>query len=313
MRIGIPRALLFHKYGKLWESFFRELGMDVIVSPQTNKEIVARGVNYSIDESCLSVKIYMGHIDWLKDKVDYIFIPNIVCMQSEEELCVKFMALVDIVRNTFPEVKIIEYTVDALKHKTEAAGLIGAGIKITGNPVKSVKAYVKARAEYHKAQNEKLESQIIKLQKNKEMGRLSILVVSHPYTTYDNFLGTPIISYLEKLNADVIYSDRIESELAKKLSANISKTLYWSYHKELLGAVEYYKGKVDGIIFLTTFPCGPDSLVINLCQSRLENIPNIMITLDELESGVGLKTRLESFVDIINLKKKIKNNLKNAG
>lgn len=31
-------------------------------------------------------------------------------------------------------------------------------------------------------------------------------------------------------------------------------------NKELLGAFSYYKDKVDGIILITAFPCGPDSL-----------------------------------------------------
>ena len=138
----------------------------------------------------------MGHIDWLKDKADYIFIPNIVCLHSGEELCVKFMALVDIVRNTFPEVKIIEYTVDAISHQTEMMGLISTGIKITGDPIKSVKAYLKAKSGYKKTLLQKYESQAVKLADNKKTNRLSILIISHPYTTYDNFLGKHVNLFL---------------------------------------------------------------------------------------------------------------------
>jgi predicted nucleotide-binding protein (sugar kinase/HSP70/actin superfamily) len=70
-----------------------------------------------------------------------------------------------------------------------------------------------------------------------------------------------------------------------------------------LGAAEYYKDSVDGIVFLTTFPCGPDALAVSLCQSKMKGIPSIIVSLDELEGRVGLQTRLESFVDVINLKK----------
>ena len=63
-----------------------------------------------------------------------------------------------------------------------------------------------------------------------------------------------------------------------------------------------YKDKVDGIIFLVTFPCGPDALVVNLCQNKIKR-PMITIILDELQGEAGLKTRLESFVDIIKYKK----------
>ena len=301
--MGIPRALLYHKYGKLWEVFFRELGVRTVLSPETNKEIVARGARLSIDESCLSVKIFGGHVDWLKDKADVIFIPNVACLHRKEEMCVKFMALVDISRNIFPGIKIVEYTVNAENFQTEFAGMMRLGIALTRNPAKTLMAYYKAKGESRRLIREKNQEQALKLEEIKKNGKLSILIASHPYTTYDNFLGRPILDCLGKLGAQIIYSDRIDSGLAKKLSVNISETLYWSYHKELLGAVDYYRSHVDGIVFLTTFPCGPDALAVTLCQSKLVNVPSIIITLDELESRIGLQTRLESFIDVINLKK----------
>jgi len=61
---------------------------------------------------------------------------------------------------------------------------------------------------------------------------------------------------------------------------------------------------VDGIIFLVTFPCGPGSLANEVCQRRVKNVPVMSIILDELQGEVGLRTRLESFVDIIKMKNK---------
>ena len=84
LKIGIPRALLYHKYHKLWQSFFEELGCQTVVSPQTNKKILEKGANLAIDESCLSLKIFLGHVDYLKDKADYIFIPHIVSLHKEK-------------------------------------------------------------------------------------------------------------------------------------------------------------------------------------------------------------------------------------
>ena len=135
-------------------------------------------------------------------------------------------------------------------------------------------------------------------------GTPTILIVSHPYTIYDSFLGKPITNFLDKEGVEVIYSDIADAEKIKNLSDNISSDLYWTYNKELLGGLELYKDKVDGIIFLVTFPCGPDALVVNLCQNKIKK-PMISIILDELQGEAGLKTRLESFVDIIKLKKKI--------
>ena len=46
--IGIPKALLYYKYGELWTSFFEELGCEIIISPNTNKEILDNGIKFSI-------------------------------------------------------------------------------------------------------------------------------------------------------------------------------------------------------------------------------------------------------------------------
>lgn len=38
--IGLPNALLYHRYGILWKSFFTSLGAKVIVSEPTNTESI---------------------------------------------------------------------------------------------------------------------------------------------------------------------------------------------------------------------------------------------------------------------------------
>ena len=122
--------------------------------------------------------------------------------------------------------------------------------------------------------------------------------MGHPYNIYDNLVGKQIIDFLKENNIDIIYADIFISDLVP-LAYNISKDIYWTYNKELLGALEYYKNFVNGIILVSSFPCGPDSLVNDLIIRKVKDIPLINIVLDDLNSGTGLITRLESFVDII--------------
>ena len=60
--IGIPKAFLYYRYKVLWKYFFEGIGCKVITSNNTTKETLDEGKKYSIDESCLSSKIYLGHI-----------------------------------------------------------------------------------------------------------------------------------------------------------------------------------------------------------------------------------------------------------
>ena len=75
--VGIPRAMLYYRYEILWKNFFSALGVKCVISPQTNKEIIKEGTAVSIDEACLSTKIFIGHVKSLIGKCDYILIPRV--------------------------------------------------------------------------------------------------------------------------------------------------------------------------------------------------------------------------------------------
>ena len=55
---------------------------------------------------------------------------------------------------------------------------------------------------------------------------------------------------------------------------------------------------IDGIVYLACFGCGPDSLIGEIIERRM-NKPFIMLTVDEHTGETGLLTRLEAFVDMI--------------
>ena len=85
------------------------------------------GVNFSIDESCLASKIFMGHVYSLIGRCDYILIPRVVSYGTNNSVCTKFNALYDIVKNTFDNVKILDYNIDAKNGKREAGSFIRMG------------------------------------------------------------------------------------------------------------------------------------------------------------------------------------------
>lgn len=293
--IGIPKAFLYYRYHVLWKNFFTKLGYNIVVSENTTKETIELGKSYSIDESCLSSKIYLGHVASLKNKCDYILVPRVENYGKCEKVCVKFNATYDLVNNLFEDYQILDYNIEKTKFKGEFLSLMKLGLKLNKNPLKVLISYLKAKKEEKKYNKKRQVSQA----KNLASTKPKILLVSHPYNTYDNYIGTPIIKKLQELGIDIIYADILDKKTAKLYATNLSPTLYWTYSKELIGAIGYYKYSVDGIIFLTAFPCGPDSLVNELMIRKITDLPMTNIIIDELSADTGLETRLESFVDII--------------
>ena len=99
--IGIPRALLYHRFETLWKTYFETLGVTIMVSPPTNREILESGAALAIDETCLSAKIYLGHVQTLIGKCDYIFIPRYSNLGRQEAFCTRFEGIYDQTRNIF--------------------------------------------------------------------------------------------------------------------------------------------------------------------------------------------------------------------
>lgn len=299
IKVGIPRAFLYYRHSVLWKEFFEKLNCNIIISPETNKEIIELGKKYSIDESCLSSKMYMGHVAYLSDKCDYVLVPRICDYGKNNNVCVKFNALYDIAKNLFPTVNILNYNIEKTKLKFEFTGFVKMGLILNKNIFKVIYSYIFAKLK-EKKHNEYIINQQKQVLNN---NKIKILIVAHPYNIYDKYIGEPIIRFLKNMNVEIIYADLLDRKKAIKYSYQLTNTLYWTYSKELVGAVNYYKDKVDGIIFVTSFPCGPDSLVNELLIRKLKNIPITNILIDESTAEAGLITRLESFIDIIKGKK----------
>ena len=186
-----------------------------------------------------------------------------------------------------------------IKYFQEFFEFIKMGLKVNKNIFRVIFSYFVSKKKEKKYNLSLNNREINTLKSNK----LKILIVSHPYVVYDDFLGGNVIRYLKENGIDVLYSDRMDRKESICYAKEISDTLYWLYSKENIGSIVYYKDAIDGIIFLSSFPCGPDSLVNELLIRKMDNIPVINIILDESTATSGLYTRLESFIDIIKVRR----------
>jgi len=158
MKIGLPKALLYYYYAPLWKAFFNELNIEVIESNNTTAKTLILGKEKSIDESCLALKIYLGHIAELKDKCDYVLVPRIYSLVKTEQMCTNFNALYDLVRNTFPDIKILNYNIDLKHHHNEKSGFIKIGKELGFSIIEASSAYNKAKiieSNYYKNEEKK--------------------------------------------------------------------------------------------------------------------------------------------------------------
>ena len=301
LTIGLPRAMLYFRFRILWKVFFQELGAKVIVSPPTDRQILEEGTALAIDESCLSAKIYLGHVKALVGKCDYILIPWVNNFGRQRDMCTRFQSLPDLTKNVFrdTEQEFLTYQLDVLGGMDEKSAFLDMGRALGFTPRQAKRAYARAKKEelaQYQART-RAEEQLYKSDK------LKIMVAAHSYIIQDSYIGKTVADGLKKLDAVPIRADLVERKEALKRSQELSPTCKWEISREILGSIAMHRDKVDGIVLLSAFPCGPDSMVNELLTRRLEGVPLLNLVLDSQTGTAGVETRLESFVDIIRLKK----------
>jgi predicted nucleotide-binding protein (sugar kinase/HSP70/actin superfamily) len=207
----------------------------------------------------------------------------------------------DVVMNTFrdknPQVLVYELEKDSLD--AEVSAFLKMGRSIGKKRAQIMLAYWNAK-QMHKAH------QIVRLREQKKLiksTKIKILVISHMYNAGDRFIGEPIFNIIEQLEAIPIKGNIVDEKTAVRKSEELSKTLPWIYNKELLGAIAEYRKDVDGIILMSSFPCGPDSMVNEIIVRRVKDIPILNLILDGQDAIAGMETRIESFLDIIKFRK----------
>lgn len=292
MKIGIPKGLLYYKYYPFMETFFTELGAEIVTSPDTNKDILDSGVKYCVDEACLPVKVFHGHVMYLKDKCDMMFIPRIMKVGAREFICPKFCGLPEMIINNIPDMpKTIISPIYATSEKRLRSWSRKTGFLITKNYLKIDKAYKLALKAQHNN----------KYSIKNEGFNLKIALVGHPYNIYDNFTNMNVVKKLNKLGIGVITEENIEQDLINNQMKDLFKRPFWSFAKNSYGFSTYLaeNDKIDGIVYISSFACGIDSVVIELIKDKLRDFPILVLKIDEHTGEAGFDTRLEAFADML--------------
>lgn len=327
MRIGVPRSLLYYQYFPAWKTFFEQLGAEVVVSPPTTQVMLAEGSSRVVADTCLPVKVFLGHTLWLNERCDKVFIPAIRSMERRVYNCSKFLGLPDMTKAVIPELPgLLEIEIDVNKGRNRLfRDVYGLGRHIELNPVKVRRAALAAWQAFLDYRNmmhlnkitpvEAIARLYPDIDKPKEAetpsaGKGTVALIGHPYMLYDEFVNHRIIQRLERMGNTVITPEMVPYEEQKAGVLNVTGGAYWTYENEVAGAGGYYlDNRADGVIGLMAFGCGPDSLLMDMIRRysvSKKSVPFMCLTLEEHTAEAGVVTRLEAFTDMISRRKRAK-------
>jgi predicted nucleotide-binding protein (sugar kinase/HSP70/actin superfamily) len=324
-RVGIPRALLYYRYFPLWAAFFRELGTQVVVSRPSTRSVLEEGFTCADDDVCIPIKMIFGHVLDIREKVDYLFIPRLLSDNKRGYCCPMLAGLPEMIKYSVPSLPpILDPFVDERYRTTRLSGALAKAAKKLGyNFLRVRRAYGKAREQLDQFQRRMRDGESVldltdaferdgyfpqsPVTEKEEDDSVRIGVIGHPYSLYDALLNFDLFKRLEEAKASVFTQERVPRHTIDLQVRRLKKDIYWTLGREILGAAFHFLDSkaVDGLIYVTCFNCGIDSMIEPLVnfQAKRGASPYMALMIDEHAGVGGLVTRLEAFLDSVRRRK----------
>lgn len=326
MKIGIPRAMHFYENYPFFYGFFTDLGIEIVLSDKSTKKTLSNGASLVVTETCLPVKVFVGHVLNLIDKgVDKIFVPSFQSISPKIYNCSKIRGLPDLIRNVVKrEFTLIEPTLDKsennqglydfLQETVASFGItdkarIKKASKAGWRVYNNFKVMTASGMDYKQALSYAIQGKVLISKPDREYP-ISVALISHSYNIYDERVSMNIFDKLNNMDVKVYSALNLTNEQMEEGMNSLEQSAYWANELEMSGAAGHYlkDNKIDGVVTLTSFGCGPDSLMLERITRKAKqfNKPMLALTIDEHTGEAGFITRLEAFVDMLYRKKRAK-------
>lgn len=297
--IGLPRLGI---YSPILKKFFESLGCQVVQPSKVSPEIIKLGVMNSSDMICFPYKVTLGQEIWALDHgaTDLI-------MFSTHGHC-RFKHYHQLQEQTL---RNLGY--QFRMHTFSARNFLPELIKFTGaSPPHLLKAILRALSQIREVER--------RAYTNND-NSLRIGIVGEIYTVWESDINFDIVRKLQRMGVGVdvslttlshfikktlkldYFDKRAEKREAKQL---LSEEIGGHGFESIYNTAFYGKRGFDGIIHLLPLSCMPESTVEVLLDQVAQkyNIPMYRFPIDENNFEAGFNTRLETFVSMLNRKKK---------
>ena len=303
--VGIPRGLFTFGMFSMFNAFFKELDLNVVLSDPTDENTIALGQQYAMDETCYPMKLITGHVaELMEKKVDYIFFPDLVTVDhpgsaSRKSYGCAYMQLAFKVMNRAMEldkkgISLLSPTmVSHVDKETTMKSFIEIGEKLGKSPEQTKKALQKGleaadRFEERMAQNSR------KVMSQLKPDEIAFVMISKIYGVADPVLNMGIPEKLAGMGYKVLpFYDLPEGELSKE-----HPNMFWPFGQHMIEPAQLIRRHPNlYTIFLSHHGCGPDSVLSHYFREEMQGKPYLHIEIDEHSSGVGIITRVEAFIN----------------
>ena len=256
--------------------------------------------------------------------IEKIFVPSLQSFAPKIYNCSKIRGLPDMVRNVVKQkFTMIEATLDKSEKNqglyeflTEIAShfhisdfkKIKEASKQAWRTYNNFQIMTKSGMPHDEALKNAIAGKVQLTMNSNKKYPINVAVVSHAYNVFDEHISMKLLKKLENMEVRAFTSEQLTTQQLEEGINAFGQGKYWANEHEMTGCAGHYiqDNRIDGIITLTAFGCGPDSLMIERIMrgAKTYNKPLLHLTIDEHTGEAGFITRLEAFVDMLYRKKR---------
>lgn len=308
INVGILRTMGGFERLPFWARYLQEIGAHVVLSPQTDARIAAKGVELAVAQPCYPIQIAHGHAWWLVEAgVDYLFVPNLLDAENHEASpCVahycpwnqtlpfvlRSAPLLEAHRDRFliPRIHFHLGREHVKEAMAEIARRLGIRRKVSDQAVDAAYA---AQREF---QQRLLEAGRQALETLERTGEPGLIIVGRSYNIYDRGINCDIPKKLRTYyGANVIPLDFLVT--GAEFVDDLHPNMYWTSGRKILEAARLASQKPNlHLVYVTNFKCGPDSYIKYFAR-QVAGAPMLILQFDGHGNDAGYLTRCEAYLD----------------
>lgn len=306
-RLSFPR---YGKYTDLLAELLTKLGADVITPPPITKRTVELGTKYAPGDICYPFKITLGTmIESVEQGADMIMMANsdgwciLRCYSAVQEEIMRSMGY--------------KFSMCSINIRKPVKFFLDARRMIPGL---SVLTLIREMARFFKKVREMDE---VEKEVNKGSD-IRIGVIGEVFVCNENTVNMDIVKKLQRMgifvdrwlclsnNVAMLFKDMFRISDANKYNA-IARRYFpvrigGHANENLVKLIRYVKEGYDGVIMLRPFTCTPETVIEPIIEriSRDYNMPVLSLSIDESTLETHFQTRIESFVDMLKMRKSVR-------
>ncbi|HMA86907.1 MAG TPA: acyl-CoA dehydratase activase-related protein, partial [Desulfosalsimonadaceae bacterium] len=304
--VGIPAALYLYEDVACWRKFFDWFGIRTVTSEKC-PDAVKTGKQHTGAEFCAPISALHGHVAYLLDRADYIFMPFYLDNREKDtsarrQYCYYSQFVPTLVSAMAKDsdrflMPVLKYIYSAFHARIQLFWMLKRIAKRPINYFDVASAYENAFA--HKTQAlERLRRTYA--DESASAADISVALLGRPYTILSPNMNKGIPDIFAAFGIKTFFQDMVVSPHDPYAEIKpLLEEVHWNYAADIICAATV-AARTPGVypVFITSFKCAPDAFVKGVIKDIMSahQKPYLMLELDDHDSSVGYETRIEAAI-----------------